>query len=120
MTASIRASSSAAFSTGNSNPDPNSMTFVVQPVGGVSGLPLATQPVVAMLTPAGTLDVLYNGVVEFALNTGTGLLSGTVLVPVVAGLATAVNLVVTGSGSKTLIASAPNAVPIVSNSFTVL
>lgn len=48
------------------------LQFDTQPVGGVSGQPLTTQPVVSARRADGTIDTNYTGTVLFTLNTVSG------------------------------------------------
>lgn len=60
------------------------------------------QPIVQVLNADGTLDTSFTG--NVTLRVTSGVLSGTVSIPAVAGIATFVGLSVTPAGSTTLIA----------------
>lgn len=95
------------------------LRFLTQPVGGVTGLLMATQPVVQVLNDAGNVDQSYNGNVTLTLQ-GTGILNGSVTVAAVNGVATWVNLSILGIGVSTLVASASGFAPIASNAINTL
>lgn len=82
-----------------------------------SGVVMTTQPIVNVLLPDGSLDLGYTGPVSLSVSAGT--LNGTTTVNAVAGVATFVGLSITGSGSVTLIATAPQRLSGVSTAITV-
>ena len=61
------------------------LVFQTQPGGSTSGLPLATQPIV--VADLEGVDPTYVGNVTLSLESGTGILSGTLTVPASAGVA---------------------------------
>lgn len=89
------------------------LSFLTQPIG-ILGLPLTVNPVVQVLTENGILDVGFVGSVTLTA-TGGGSITGTVTVPVVLGLATFLGLTVSGSGTISIVASAPGVNPATSN-----
>lgn len=95
------------------------LAFLTQPVGGITGALLPTQPVVQVLNDAGNLDVNYNGSVSISLS-GIGVLNGTLSVNAVNGIAIWTNLAIVGVGASTLTATAPGLAPIVSNTINTL
>lgn len=95
------------------------LRFLTQPVGGVTGLLMATQPVVQVLNDAGNVDQSYSGNVTLTLQ-GAGILNGSVTVTAVNGVTTWVNLSIVGIGVSTLVASASGFAPIASNAINTL
>lgn len=95
------------------------LAFLTQPVGGVTGVLLPTQPVVQVLNDAGKVDTNYNGAVTMSL-TGIGVLNGTLAVNAVNGVAAWANLAIVGVGASTLTASISGLQPIVSNTINTL
>ena len=89
-----------------------------QPVGGQTGSPLATQPVVEVRDLAGLLVPGTTNPVTVSIGSGTGTLSGTTTVNAVNGVAAFGNLVVTGAGSMTLAFTAGGLTGTTSNLFT--
>jgi autotransporter-associated beta strand protein len=89
---------------------PSALAFDVEPVGAALGAPLSTQPVVNVLNETSQVATQFNGPVTVALydNPGSGVLTGTLTVNAVAGVATFTNLAVTvgGGESFTLVATA--------------
>ena len=92
---------------------PSGLWFSTQPVGGMVGVELATQPVLTVTNEVGETATQYNGSVTLAIalpNPGTpvpGVLDGTLEVPVVNGVATFTGLrILDGSGEGyTLVAT---------------
>ena len=74
----------------------------LQPVGGLSGISLATQPTVEILDGTGALATTSALAVTATISAGTGVLFGTTTVNAVAGVATFRNLQITGSGNFVL------------------
>ncbi len=69
-----------------------------EPVGGASGAPLATQPVVKITDANGNTVTLSSASVTAAIASGTGgTLGGTTMVSAVNGVATFTNLILTGT-----------------------
>lgn len=104
---------------------PGSLQILVQPSpAGLSGVQLAVQPVINVLTPrAGVIEGTYAGPVLAAIATGAGVLSGTNPVNAVLGVATFTNLTITGASTDTLIFTTPGSkplhIPATSNSITI-
>ena len=67
-----------------------------------SGLAITPAPVVELRDAAGLKVSSATGAVNATIGTGTGLLSGTVIVNAVGGTATFGNLIITGAGTNTL------------------
>lgn len=87
-----------------------------QPAGAVSGLVLATQPVVELRDAAGNFVSASTQVT--ATLVGTGTLAGTVTVPANTGVATFTDLAITGTpGTYSLTFTAVGAAPITSAPF---
>ncbi|MBL0170616.1 MAG: hypothetical protein IPP90_07775 [Gemmatimonadaceae bacterium] len=100
-----------------------SLTIQTQPVGAVSGAPLATQPVVQIRDNAGLVITTGAGAtlaVTVSIATGPGALTGTTTVNAVNGVATFTNLVITGDGDHTLkLETTTPALSIISGTVTV-
>lgn len=75
--------------------------IVTQPVGGPSGFPFPTQPVVELQDAAG-LHMTGTNPVSVAIASGAGTLSGTVTVTAVNGFATFTDLSILGAGTTAL------------------
>ncbi len=95
------------------------LRFLTQPVGGVTGLLLTTQPVVQVLNDSGNVDQNYSGPVTISLQ-GVGVLSGTTTVNAVTGVANFTNLTIVGVGTANLVATVPGIGQIVSDTVTTL
>jgi hypothetical protein len=81
---------------------PQSLVVQAQPVGGLSGVTLSTQPEVKILDGTGAVASASTLAVTATIIAGTGTLIGTMTVGAVAGVATFRNLQVTGSGNFVL------------------
>lgn len=93
---------------------PTSLVFSTQPGSATIGEPFGQQPVVTVDDPT------FTGDVTIAINTGTGVLSGTLTKAAVAGVATFTDLEIDSAGNFTLVASiASPALSVVSASFAV-
>lgn len=93
---------------------PTSLVFSTQPGGAIVGEPFTQQPVVAVDDPT------FTGDVTIAINTGTGVLSGTLVQAAVAGVATFTDLEIDSADTFTLVASiASPALSVNSASFAV-
>ncbi|MEP6730649.1 MAG: Ig-like domain-containing protein [bacterium] len=91
-----------------------------QPVGGVSGTPLTTQPVLEVRDGGGNLVTSSQIPVTALLLAGGGTLSGTTTVNAVNGVATFTDLAVTGTaGIHRLAFSAPPQLGVASADFTI-
>ena len=103
---------------------PATLALQTQPGGATSGLPLATQPVVRILDDAGL--VIASGpsatlTVTASRNTGSGILSGTLSVDAIDGVATFTDLQITGAGAHVLgFTIASPALLVTSNGFGVI
>jgi adhesin/invasin len=82
------------------------LVITTQPDGATSYEQLDTNPVVEILDETGKKDYRATDAVTVAIATGNGTLSGTLTVNAVHGKAKFTDLVVTGSGSHTLVFSA--------------
>lgn len=93
---------------------PASLAFATQPVGAALGSPLSTQPVVNVLDEISQVATQFNGSVTIALydNPGSGVLTGTLSVNAVAGVATFTDLAVTVGGGENFTLEATSASPI--------
>ena len=93
------------------------VTITTQPAGAVSGVAFTTQPVVRLKDAAG-LNINSTQSVSVS-STGPGVLSGTLSVAAVNGVAPFTNLAITGTGSHTLTFTTAGATPATSASFAV-
>ncbi len=93
------------------------LRFLTQPIGGITGLLLTTQPVVQILNDSGNVDQNYSGQVTITLQ-GVGVLGGTTTINAVNGVATFTNLVIVGIGTANLVATVPGIGQILSNTVT--
>lgn len=98
---------------------PASLAIRTQPVGAASGVALGTQPVIEIRDAQGSLVGTATNTVTASLASGSGILSGTVAVAAVAGVATFTNLVITGAGTDTVQFSATGLSGVVSGSVTI-
>ncbi len=114
----LTSATSSSFTMTTSAPPPSAtqLGVSVQPVGGVSGTALGTQPVVQLRNASGQLVSSATGSVTAAIASGTGTLSGTTVVNAVNGVATFTNLAITGSGSYTLSFTSSGLTSVTSNS----
>ena len=90
-----------------------------QPVGGSTGAPLTTQPVVQVRDASNGVVAAATNAVTATLNGAGGALTGTVTVSAVNGVATFTNLVVTGPGTYTISFAAAGLVSATSGSITI-
>lgn len=95
------------------------LAILTQPAGAVTGVALTTQPVIQIKDANGNLVTGSTAAVTVAVNSGTPSLSGTLTVNAVNGVATFTNLVLTGTGSVSLVFTSSGLTSAVSNSFTV-
>jgi hypothetical protein len=101
-------------------PPPAALVVAQQPVGGTSGLPFATQPVVHIVTAAGGLAASASATVTVALlDPARGTLGGTTSVTATNGVASFTNLAITGTGSFALVFSAAGLTAATSQGLTV-
>lgn len=109
-----------ALNTEGSSTTPSSLAFTTQPSGAVTGQPFTQQPVVAVRDSGGNVLASFTGNVTIAINSGSGVLSGTLTKAAVAGVATFTNLAIDTTGNFTLVASiATPPISVVSSSFAV-
>ncbi|MBL0170617.1 MAG: Ig-like domain-containing protein [Gemmatimonadaceae bacterium] len=80
---------------------PSQLVLTTQPAGAVSGVAFTTQPVLA-IRDAGNNVTASAAVVTVVLASGSGVLSGTLAVNAVNGVATFTNLQIVGTGPHTL------------------
>ena len=94
--------------------------ILTQPVGGVTGVALTTQPVIQALTANSTPAVVGGIVVTATLASGSGTLTGTTAVATngATGRSTFTNLVITGTGEFTLLFTAPGLFSVTSGTIT--
>lgn len=98
---------------------PTALAITTQPVGAASGVALGTQPIVRIVDNVGATCTTATNTVTASLASGSGILSGTVAVAAVAGVATFTNLVITGAGTDTIQFSASGLSGVVSGSVTI-
>lgn len=98
---------------------PVQLAIATQPGGAVSGLNLATQPVVQIRDANNTLVSTSSLAVTAAIASGTGTLVGTRTVNAVSGVASFTNLRIDGTGPHTLTFTATGLTAATSSSFTV-
>ncbi len=92
----------------------------VAPAGAVSGAPFGTQPVIRIVDAAGLVVAGAALTVTAELNSGGGVLSGTLTATAVGGVATFTNLAIAGSGAHVLrFSTAVPALSVLSPSFAV-
>jgi hypothetical protein len=96
------------------------LDFTQQPTHESSGTAISPAITVrATLADGITTDTAFTGAVTIAKQSGTGTLSGMLVVNAVSGVATFSSVVITGSGAHQLSASASGFTTIFSSSFTV-
>src|SRR6185503_11079887 len=98
---------------------PGQLAIRTQPSGAVSGVNLATQPVIEIRDAANNIVASSTAAVTAAIASGTGTLVGTRTVNAVNGVATFGNLRIDGSGPHTLTFTATGLTAATSSSFTV-
>ena len=76
------------------------LVFTVEPAGSVSGLVLAIQPAVTAVDANLSKDAHFESTVVMSLSSGPGILSGTVSVDAVAGVASYTDLVYTATADN--------------------
>jgi hypothetical protein len=86
---------------------PHALSLSTAPAGAVSGLPFTTQPTVTVLDAAGLQVLGGTTVVNVAVQSGPGILSGTTGVAAVNGVVSFSNLRLSGIGTSTLVFSGP-------------
>ncbi len=96
----------------------NNLIFSQQPTNAVSGATISPTVKVQIRDLAGN-PVNTTAIIDLAMTSGTGTLSGNTSVAAVAGEATFTNLSVNLAGAKTLTATSPGRTPLPSNSFTI-
>lgn len=85
------------------HPTVASLEFHVQPDGAAVDTVFTTQPVVRALDSLGAVVTSFTGDITVAIHSGpAGLLSGTLVIPAVAGVATFTDLQLTPEGDYTL------------------
>ncbi len=113
----VTAASSNAFTI--THAAASKLAFTTQPSGGSASGIWATQPVVEVQDTYNN-PVLNSGVViTVARSAGTGTVTGTTFMNAVSGVATFTDLVMTVTGSKTLIATSPGLTSATSSSFNI-
>jgi alpha-tubulin suppressor-like RCC1 family protein len=95
------------------------LAVTTQPLGGVSGGPLSTKPIVEVQNAAGLVVAQASNQVTASLASGTGTLSGTTTVAAVNGSAAFLDLSVTGTGPFVLRFTSPGLTEASSLSFDV-
>ncbi len=95
------------------------VVVTTQPVGTLSGAVFTTQPSIKLVDQNGATLTGYVGQVRAGVGSGTGVISGTTVMTVVAGVATFTDLKITGSGTFTLLFTADNALSGSSAPFTI-
>jgi len=89
-----------------------------QPAGVLSGAPFLTQPIVEIRDGADNVVPTSSASVTVAISSGGGTITGTTLVPAVAGVATFTNVRLDGVvGDRTLIFSSPGLTATISSAF---
>ena len=101
-----------------------SFFFLIQPAGATAGAAFTTQPVVAVLDTYGENDNSYTGPVTLGITSGSGtrgaVLSGTLTVNAVDGVASFTDLSINVAGSGySLTATSGGLAPAVSANFSV-
>ena len=86
---------------------PTQLAIATQPQGAVSGSAFTTQPSVQVRDVDGNVATTSTALVTAAIASGNGVLSGTVAVAAVNGVATFSNLAITGSGAHTIAFTSP-------------
>ena len=96
------------------------LAITTQPAGAVSGVPFTSQPVVEIRDANGVKVANSTAAVTVATYTSAGILSGTMTVNAIAGVATFTNLKILGPGPQVLLFTSPNLTSATSTSFTVI
>ena len=86
---------------------PTQLAVGTQPQGAVSGSAFTTQPAIQIRDANGNIATTSTAPVTAAIASGNGVLSGTVAVNAVNGVATFSNLAITGSGAHTISFTSP-------------
>lgn len=98
---------------------PTQMAIVTQPAQAVSGITLATQPVLQLRDATNQLANGSTATVTAAITSGSGSISGTTSVAAVGGVATFTNLRIDGAGQHVITFSSPNLPNLASAAFVV-
>ena len=93
--------------------------ITTEPSGAVNGVALTTQPVIRVTDASGNTVTTSTVNVVASIASGSGTLSGTTTVAAVNGVATFTNLVITGTGSHTLIFTPAALTAVTSGTFSV-
>jgi hypothetical protein len=93
--------------------------ITTQPSNVASGAANSPSPVAKATTDGTTIDSGFVGNCVVSIASGSGVLSGTLTVACIAGVATFANIIITGSGAHTLTFTMPGYATVTSSSFTV-
>ncbi len=118
LTAADVASLSAATGTFCA-PQPRSLGITTPPAGGVSGALLGTQPGVSIRDFSNAVVTAATNPVTAAIASGPGVLSGTMTVNAVNGVANFTDLRITGAGTSTLVFTSPGLTSATSGPITI-